>query len=101
MTTIGTRARAAAKGRSLVIEDAITVPMNWLLETSLTVMKSPRVSEKVKIEPATTAGKASGRITRAKGVKGGAPRSSEAPVNEFGMRSRPAWVGRIIGGSQK
>ena len=32
-------------------------------------MKSPSVSEKVKIEPATTAGKASGRITRRKVVE--------------------------------
>ncbi len=90
MTTIGTSASAAAKGRSLVIEEAITVPMNWLLETSLTVMKSPRVREKVKIEPATTAGKASGKITRRKVVKGAAPRSSEALISEFGIRSRPA-----------
>ena len=66
------------------------MPMNWLLETSLTVMKSPRVSEKVKIEPATTAGKASGRITRRKVVNGEAPRSSEALISEFGIRSSPA-----------
>src|SRR6476620_9865516 len=99
MTTIGTSASAAAKGRSLVIELAIVLPMNWLLETSLGVMKAPSESEKVKIEPATTAGKASGKITRRKVVKGEAPRSSEALISEFGIRSRPAKIGRIMNGS--
>ena len=53
-------------------------------------MKSPSVSEKVKIEPATTAGKASGRITRRKVCPGFAPRSSEALSSESGIRSSPA-----------
>ena len=53
-------------------------------------MKSPRVSEKVKIEPATTAGKTSGRITRRKVVPGFAPMSSEALSSVSGIRSSPA-----------
>ena len=53
-------------------------------------MKSPSVSEKVKIDPATTAGKASGKITRRKVVPGLAPRSSEALSSESGIRSSPA-----------
>ena len=65
--------------------------MNWVSgETSEGAMKSPRVSEKVKIEPATTAGKAIGRITRRKVVPGPAPRSSEAESSESGIRSSPA-----------
>ena len=55
----------------------------------------------MKIEPATTAGKASGRITRRKVVNGAAPRSSEALISESGMRSRPAKIGRIMYGSQR
>ena len=53
-------------------------------------MKSPRVSEKVKIDPATTAGKTSGRITLRKVVAGLAPRSSEALSSVSGIRSSPA-----------
>ncbi len=34
MTTIGTRAKAAASGRLLVMLLKITLPMNWVLETS-------------------------------------------------------------------
>ena len=41
------------------------MPMNCSPEPiRLGAMKSPRVSEKVKIEPATTAGSTSGKTTR-------------------------------------
>ncbi len=51
-------------------------------------MKSPRVSEKVKIDPATTPGSASGRITLATVRHPRAPRSAEASRYESGIRSR-------------
>ena len=74
ITTIGTIANAAASGRLLAMlrVDDVADELRRC-ETSAGVMKSPRVSEKVKIEPATTAGKASGRITRRKVVHGVAP----------------------------
>ncbi len=50
----------------------------------------------MKIEPAITAGKASGRITRRNVVSGAAPRSSEALMSEFGIRSSPAKIGMIM-----
>ena len=64
-------------------------------------MKSPSVSENVKIEPATTAGSASGRMTRRNVHKAAAPRSAEASRSEGGMRSSPATMGRIMYGSQR
>jgi hypothetical protein len=48
------------------------------------------VSENVKIEPATTAGSASGRITRRKVWPPRAPRSNDASISDPGMRSKPA-----------
>ncbi len=38
MTTIGTVAKAEARGRLVVTFENTTFPMNWLLETSLGVM---------------------------------------------------------------
>ncbi|MNT30127.1 hypothetical protein D3C72_1659060 [compost metagenome] len=77
------------------------VPMNRPLgPTSCGMMKSPRVRLKVKMEPATTPGKASGRMTWAKVCRGLAPRSAEACSSEGGRRSREAWIGRIMKGSQ-
>ena len=64
--------------------------MNCVELTSEGVMKSPEVSENVKIEPATIAGKTSGQMTRRNVRHGFAPRSSEAARTEFGIRSRPA-----------
>ncbi|MCY1466255.1 hypothetical protein D9M71_845300 [compost metagenome] len=63
-------------------------------------MKSPRVSEKVKIEPAAIPGIDSGRITCMKVCRGCAPRSAEACSSDGGRRSRAAWIGRIMNGSQ-
>ena len=50
----------------------------------------------MKIEPATTAGKAIGSTTRRIVVSAPAPRSPEASKSEFGTRSRPAKIGRIM-----
>ena len=86
MITIGTTANAAANGGLLVKLEYTTVPMNWFLLTSETAMKSPRVSENVKIEPATIAGKTSGQITLRIVVHGSAPRSSDALKSEFVIR---------------
>ncbi|MCY1457183.1 hypothetical protein D9M71_744500 [compost metagenome] len=63
-------------------------------------MKSPRVSEKVKIEPAAMPGTESGRITCMKVCRGLAPRSAEACSSDGGKRSSAAWIGRIMNGSQ-
>ncbi|MCY1181488.1 hypothetical protein D3C76_1851280 [compost metagenome] len=63
-------------------------------------MKSPRVSEKVKMEPAAMPGIDSGRITCMKVWRGLAPRSAEACSSEGGRRSSEAWIGRIMNGSQ-
>ena len=50
-------------------------------------MKSPRVSEKVKIEPATTPGSASGSSTLRSVRQLRAPRSPDASSSESGIRS--------------
>ena len=60
------------------------------------MMKSPSVSEKVKIDPAATPGMASGRITRRKVSRGRAPRSAEASMKDLGTRSSAASTGRIM-----
>ena len=64
-------------------------------------MKSPRVSEKVKMDPATIPGRASGKVTWRKVVAGVAPRSPEASSSERGTRSSAAWIGRTMKGSQR
>ena len=53
-------------------------------------MKSPSVSENVKIEPATIAGKTSGSTTRRIVVHARPPRSDDASSSESGIRSKPA-----------
>ena len=53
-------------------------------------MKSPSVSENVKIEPATTAGNASGSVTFQKVRSERAPRSPDASSKDEGIRSSPA-----------
>ena len=53
-------------------------------------MKSPSVSENVKIEPATTPGNASGSTTVRNVVEPFAPRSREASISEPGTRSSAA-----------
>ena len=63
-------------------------------------MKSPSVSENVKIEPATIPGSASGRSTRRTVVVPRAPRSADASSTESGIRSNAAKTGRIMNGSQ-
>jgi hypothetical protein len=60
------------------------------------MMKSPRVSEKLNIDPATTPGNASGRVIRRNVVAGRAPRSPEASSTERGTRSSEAEIGRIM-----
>jgi hypothetical protein len=59
------------------------------------------VSEKVKIEQATTAGSANGRITARNVRQAPAPRSEEASSSESGSRSSPAKIGRIMYGSHR
>ncbi|MNJ67439.1 hypothetical protein D3C77_636110 [compost metagenome] len=63
-------------------------------------MKSPRVREKVKMDPAAIPGTDSGRMTCMKVCRGLAPRSADACSSEGGKRSREAWIGRIMNGSQ-
>ena len=58
-------------------------------------MKSPSVSEKVKIEPATTPGRESGKTTCQNVLPPLAPRSPEASTSEWGMRSSAAWSRRL------
>ena len=53
-------------------------------------MKSPSVSENVKIEPATMPGSASGRTTERSVRKPCAPRSRDASSSESGIRSSDA-----------
>ena len=48
--------------RSLIREDGLT-NIVFRVPSARGMMKSPNVNEKVKVEPATTPGKASGRIT--------------------------------------
>jgi hypothetical protein len=68
----------------------MTLPMKFELPppTSRGVMKSPRVSEKVKIDPATRPGRTSGSTTLRTVRQPRAPRSPEASRSESGMRSR-------------
>ncbi|MCY1455362.1 hypothetical protein D9M71_724930 [compost metagenome] len=54
----------------------------------------------MKIEPAAMPGMDSGRITCMKVWRGCAPRSAEACSKDGGRRSREAWIGRIMNGSQ-
>jgi hypothetical protein len=58
------------------------------------------VSENVKIEPATTPGKASGHSTVVNVLKGRAPKSAEARSKLAGTRSMAAWMGKTMKGSQ-
>src|SRR5215218_5252190 len=75
----------------------MTLPIIWVLPpTMLTATKSPRVSETVKIDPATTAGRTRGRTTERKVRQAWAPRSEDASSRESGSRSSPAKMGRII-----
>ena len=55
--------------------------------TRVGVMKSPRVSENVKIEPAITPGSASGSTIERVVRHPFAPRSREASMYEWGIRS--------------
>lgn len=55
--------------------------------TSSGVMKSPRVSENVKIDPAIRPGRASGSTTERMVRQERAPRSPEASSSESGIRS--------------
>ncbi len=63
-------------------------------------MKSPSVSENVKIEPATMPGQRERQDDRAQRRKPRAPRSRDASSSESGMRSSAAYTGRIMNGSQ-
>src|SRR5690606_10166660 len=64
------------------------------------MIKSPRVRENVKIEPAMTPGNAIGKMTVRNVCNGFAPKSLEASTNELGTRSNAVWMGIIIYGSQ-
>ena len=67
---------------------------------SVGMMKSPRVSENVNIDPATTPGNASGQITCRKVCRGRAPRSIDACTRLGGTRSSAAWIGNTMKGNQ-
>ena len=94
MITTGTMANAAAKGMlpATPTFSYTTFPMKLdpVPPTRNGVMKSPRVRENVKIDPATTPGSASGRITFAIVRPPRAPRSAEASRYESGIRSMAA-----------
>ena len=68
--------------------------------TSNGVMKSPSVSENVKMEPATRPGSASGSTTLRRVRPSRAPRSLDASMNESGIRSSAVYTGMIMNGSQ-
>ena len=68
--------------------------------TSVGVMKSPSVSENVKIDPAARPGSTSGSSTRRNVVKPRAPMSADASSSESGTRSIAAQTGMIMNGSQ-
>src|SRR5881227_1350921 len=81
ITRTGTVANAAAKGMSgwpILVSTMLPMKLEPAPPTSAGVMKSPRVSEKVKIDPATSPGRASGRITVRSVRQALAPRSCEA-----------------------
>ena len=75
-------ANAAANGTLLAIPTFCSITFPRKLEPAppinMGVMKSPRVSENVKIEPAITPGRARGRMTRRTVHHPLAPRSAEA-----------------------
>src|SRR3954454_17897700 len=104
ITTTGTVANAAANGTLLATPTLryTTLPMMSELAPPTRVggMYSPTVSEKVKIDPATTPVSASGSSTRRNVVGDLAPRSPEASSRESGTRSMAAQTGRIMNGSQ-
>src|SRR4029079_8064874 len=75
---------SATPKRSLIAPPSTCEPP----PTSCGATKSPIVSEKTKIEPATIPGKASGKITLRKVVSAFAPRSREASRYESGIFSR-------------
>src|ERR1043165_6487152 len=52
------------------------------------------------MDPATTPGNASGRMTFRNVSAGFAPKSLEASIKDFGTRSSAVWIGKIIYGSQ-
>ena len=104
MTATGTVANAAASGKLFATPTFAytTLPMNWFPAITICgAMKSPSVSANVKIEPATSAGNASGRITRRNVRPALPPRSEDASSSESGIRSSPAYSGRIMYGSQR
>ena len=68
--------------------------------TSVGVMKSPSVSEKVKIEPAARPGSVSGSRTLRKVCQPRAPMSADASSSDSGTRSIAAQTGMIMNGSQ-
>ena len=68
--------------------------------TSVGVMKSPSVSENVKIEPAAIPGRINGNSTERNVRQLRAPRSADASMKESGTRSIAAHTGRIMKGSQ-
>ena len=68
----------------------MTLPIRFVLDPlpiSTGVMKSPRVSENVKIDPATMPGSANGNNTLRSVRPLRAPRSAEASMSESGIRS--------------
>ena len=99
MMTIGPIVKAAASGMLPDVPWYVStaLPMKKLeFPNSEGTMKSPSVSENVKMEPATTPGSASGRITCAESLRGPAPRSPEASTSDLGTRSSAVWIGRIM-----
>ena len=80
----------------------MTFPMRleFVPPMSSGVMKSPSVSENVKMEPATMPGNASGNTTVRSVRNWRAPRSDDASMNESGMRSSAVYTGMIMNGSQ-
>src|SRR5262249_39550060 len=102
MTAIGITAKAAANGRLVAKLSSTKFPITLesVTPTRTGEMKSPRVRANVKIEPATSPGSDSGRITERNVRQLRAPRSAEASRYDSGIRSSAAYTGSTMNGSQ-
>ena len=97
--SIGTTVSAAASGKLPEVLCSVNTawPMKYCeLPSTVGTTKSPSVNANVKIDPATTPGKANGQITCRKVAPGFAPRSPEASSKDFGTRSSAASIEMIM-----
>src|ERR1019366_8941531 len=89
---------AAPSGQSYAAPNRLTTTLEIMMPpgppSSSGARKSPRLSTKAKVAPASTPGNARGRITVRKMRKPDAPRSAEASTRLRGMCSSDAYIGR-------